>query len=341
MHWIEDLQKAKYFDPAMQHVQDTLEKAFPGQAVTIYSKDAGGKTYVFEAQGPKNPPILYMYTTANHHVDVVQEAYPQLKPTDLGDVKPYDYKSSDGLAIHAYLTTPPGKEAKNLPLVVFPHGGPEDRDSMAFNWWTQFMASRGYAVLQPNFRGSDGYGRGFVRAGDGEWAGKVQDDVQAGVKKLIAEGVVDPKKICIVGASYGGYMALAGASFSPDLYACAISYAGLSDLSYMVSSSSFESEGSSLWRRRIGADKDSSKLNSASPVNFADKVKIPVLLIHSEKDATVSIDQSEKEESALRHAGKQVEFVRLAGDDHYLELADARIKLLKEVERFLAAHLDK
>jgi dienelactone hydrolase len=339
--WTEDLQKTKYFDPAMQHVQDTLENAFPGLAVTIVSKDATGKTYVFQAEGPKNPPILYLYTTANHHVDLIQEAYPQLKAADLGDVKRYDYKSSDGLDIRAYLTLPPGKGAKNLPLVVFPHGGPEGRDSMEFDWWAQFMASRGYAVLQPNFRGSSGYGKGFVRAGDGEWAGKVQDDVQFGVKKLIAEGIVDPKKICIVGASYGGYMALAGASFSPDLYTCAISYAGISDLNYMVSQSSFESVGSSLWRRRIGADKDSSKLASASPVNFAGKVKIPVLLIHSEKDATVPIDQSEIEESALKRAGKQVEFVRLDGDDHYLELADARIKLLKEVDRFLAANLGK
>jgi dienelactone hydrolase len=341
VRWIEDSQKTKYFDPAMQHVQETLEKAFPGQAVTIFSKDASAKTFVFQAEGPKNPPILYRYTTADHHVDVIQEAYPDLKPADLGDVKAYNYKSSDGLDIHAYLTLPPGKDAKNLPLVVFPHGGPEDRDSIGFDWWAQFMASRGYAVLQPNFRGSSGYGKAFVRAGDGEWAGKVQDDVQFGVKKLIAEGVVNPKKICIVGASYGGYMALAGASFSPDLYACAVSYAGMSDVSYWVSKSSFESASSSLWRRRIGADKDTSKLDSASPVNFADKVKIPVLLIHSEKDATVPIDQSEKEESALKHAGKDVEFVRLAGDDHYLELADARIKLLKEVERFLAAHLDK
>ncbi len=337
VRWTEDLQKTKYFDPAMQHVQDTLEKAFPGQAVTIFSKDEKGTTYVFEAEGPKNPPILYLYTTSNHHVDVIQESYPQLKPADLGDVKRYDYKSSDGLDIRAYLTLPPGKDAKNLPLVVFPHGGPEQRDSMAFDWWSQFMASRGYAVLRPNFRGSSGYGKSFIRAGDGEWAGKVQDDVQYGVKKLIAEGIVNPKKICIVGASYGGYMALAGATFSPDLYACAISYGGLSDLNDMVSQSSFESAGASVWRRRIGSD----KLDSASPVNFADKVKIPVLLIHSEKDATVPIRHSEKEESALKRAGKQVEFVRLDGDDHYLELADARIKLLKEVDRFLAANLGK
>jgi dipeptidyl aminopeptidase/acylaminoacyl peptidase len=211
---------------------------------------------------------------------------------------------------------------------------------MDFDWWAQFMASRGYAVLQPNFRGSSGYGWNFVQAGDGEWAGKVQNDVQDGVKKLIADGIADPKRICIVGASYGGYMALAGATFSPDLYACAVSFAGLSDLNRMLyTGTSFESESVSVWKRRIGADVDSSKLDTASPANFASQVKIPILLLHSDKDTTVPIEQSQIEEDALKRAGKQVEFVTLEGDDHQLEYSATRIKLLKEVERFLAAHI--
>jgi dipeptidyl aminopeptidase/acylaminoacyl peptidase len=273
-------------------------------------------------------------------VKIVEEAYDSLKPSDLGDVKPYPYKARDGRDIHAYLTLPPGRDPHNLPTVIFPHGGPEARDSMDFDWWAQFMASRGYAVLQPNYRGSSGYGADFILAGDGEWAGKVQYDVQDGVKKLIAGGIADPKRICIVGASYGGYMALAGATFSPDLYACAVSFAGLSDLNRMLyTGTSFESEAVSVWKRRIGADVDSSKLDSASPANFAANVKIPILLLHSDKDTTVPIEQSQIEEDALKHAGKQVEFVTLEGDDHQLEYSATRIKLLKEVERFLAAHI--
>jgi dipeptidyl aminopeptidase/acylaminoacyl peptidase len=194
--------------------------------------------------------------------------------------------------------------------------------------------------LQPNYRGSAGYGAAWVRQGDGEWAGKVQYDVQDGVKKLIDDGIVDPKRICIVGASYGGYMALAGATFSPDLYACAISIAGLSDLDRMLDEgTTFESEGASLWKRRIGADKDSAKVKEASPANFAANVKIPVLLIHAEKDTTVPIRQSEVEEEALKRAGKNVQFVKLDGDDHYLEFPEARIKMLREVETFLAANI--
>jgi acetyl esterase/lipase len=338
--YIDDMVRAKYFDPALQRVQDSLEKAFPGQSVEILSRDDAGSSYVVLTDGPRNPPVLSLYTTANRQVNIVEEAYPSLKPPDLGEVRPYPYKSRDGLDIHAYLTLPPGKDPHNLPTVIFPHGGPETRDSMNFDWWAQFMASRGYAVLQPNYRGSSGYGWNFVKGGDGEWAGKAQYDVQDGVQKLIADGIADPRRICIVGASWGGYMALAGATFSPDLYQCAVSYAGPSDLKHGIyEGTTFESEVVSVWKRRFGADENSHKLDEQSPADFAERVKIPILLIHSDKDTTVNIDQSEIEERALKRAGKDVEFVKLEGDDHYLEFADTRIKLLKEIERFLAAHI--
>ena len=338
--YVDDLPRATYFDPALQRIQNSLEKAFPGQSVSILSKDAAGSAFVILSQGPKNPPVVSLFTTANHQVNVIEEAYPSLNSSDLGDMKPYPYKARDGLDIHAYLTLPPGRDPHNLPTVIFPHGGPEARDMESFDWWAQFMATRGYAVLQPNFRGSSGYGWGFVKAGDGEWAGKVQYDVQDGVKKLIADGIADPKRICIVGASYGGYMALAGATFSPDLYNCAVSFAGLSDLDRMLyTGTTFESESVSLWKRRIGADVDPKKLASQSPAKFASQVKIPILLIHSDKDTTVPIEQSTIEQRALKDAGKQVEFVTLEGDDHHLEFAATRIQLLKDVERFLAAHI--
>jgi dienelactone hydrolase len=338
--YIDDAPRTSYFDPALQHVQTTLEKAFPGQSVSILSKDDSGTSFVIRTEGPKNPPVLSLYTTSNHQVNEIEEAYPSLKPADLGEMKPYPYKARDGLDIHAYLTLPPGRDPHNLPTVIFAHGGPEARDYVQFDWWAQFMASRGYAVLQPNFRGSSGYGSNFVKAGDGEWAGKVQTDVQDGVRKLIADGVTDPKRICIVGASYGGYMALAGATFSPDLYACAISFAGLSDLRRMLyTGTTFESESDTIWKRRIGADVDSNKQDSASPAKFAAQVKAPVLLIHSDKDTTVPIEQSQIEERALKEAGKPVEFVTLQGEDHYLEFGNTRTQLLREIERFLAAHI--
>jgi len=338
--WIDDRPRARYFDTRLQHVQDAMEKAFPGQSVEIQSHDAAGAHYVISTDGPKNPPVFSLYTVANSRVDIVQEAYPGLKSQDLGDVRAYPYKARDGQAIQAYLTLPPGKAARDLPLVIFPHGGPESRSSLRFDWWGQYMATRGYAVLQPNYRGSSGYGRDFVRAGDGVWETKVQSDLQDGIDKLVAEGVADPRKICIVGGSYGGYLALAGASFSPHLYRCAESFAGISDLDRLVDEgTTFQSEAASVWRRRIGADREPGKLESASPVRFADKVTIPVLLIHSEKDATIPIQQSRLEDEALRRAGKQAELVVLDGDDHYLEFAATRTRLLTETERFLAKNL--
>jgi dipeptidyl aminopeptidase/acylaminoacyl peptidase len=284
--------------------------------------------------------VLSLYTSADHQVNILQEAYPSLKPEMLGEVKPYPYTATDGLQIHAYLTLPPGRPSRNLPTVIFPHGGPEARDSMNFDWWAQFMASRGYAVLQPNYRGSSGYGWNFTKAGDGEWAGKVQQDLKDGIQRLVTDGISDPKRVCIVGASWGGFMALGGVTFQPDVYACAVSYAGSSDLAHeFYEGTTFKSETDTIWRRRVGADKDSSKLDSQSPADFAERVNAPVLLIHSDKDTTVKIEQSQIEERALRHTGKQVEFVTLEGDDHYLEFAETRIKLLQETERFLAEHI--
>jgi dipeptidyl aminopeptidase/acylaminoacyl peptidase len=286
-----------------------------------------------------NPPVLSLFTTDNHQVNEIEEAY-DLKPSDLSEVRAYPYRAQDGLDIHAYLTLPRGRDPHNLPLVVFPHGGPEARDDMGFDWWAQFMAARGYAVLRPNYRGSSGYGWNFVKAGDGEWIGKVQADLQGGVQKLVAEGIVDPKRVCIVGASWGGYLALAAATFTPDSYACAVSFAGLSDFDRdLYTGTSFESESVSVWTRRLAAENDSGKLAAQSPVHFAERVKIPVLLLHSDHDTVVAIGQSKDEAEALQHAGKQVEFIKLEGDDHHLEFAETRTRLLKEIDRFLDAHI--
>ncbi len=342
--YTEDRMVYKYFDPAMEQIKERVDQALPGESVALVSHDATGATYVVSADGQKAPGSIYLFHPATGKLDRFKTAYPALSAADLSDVQPYPYKARDGLDIHAYLTLPNGKAAKNLPTVIFPHGGPQDRDRMEFDWWAQFMASRGYAVLQPNFRGSTGYGVAFRNAGFGQWGKKVQDDITDGVKKLIADGIADPKRICIVGTSYGGYAALAGATFAPDLYACAISYAGLSDLAQMryrdAEDYGTESSPVAEWDQYMGGrDVSSQNESDASPAKHADQVKTPILLIHSDRDVTVLIEQSEIERDALQHAGKTVEFVKLSGDDHYLTQQDTRIQLLKEVERFLAAHI--
>ena len=225
-----------------------------------------------------------------------------------------------------------------------PHGGPMARDELRFDWMAQFLANRGYAVLQPNFRGSSGYGKKFQEAGYGEWGLKMQDDVTDGVQKLIADGIADPKRICIVGASYGGYAALAGAAFTPGLYACAAAWAPVTDLRLFLKTRSHDYGSDSAmiasWEHFIGDRwSDSAKLDGASPAPNATKIKVPVLLMHGEADATVRIDQSETMEQALRNAGKKVTFVRIPRETHYMQAADSRIRWLTELEKFLKENI--
>ena len=341
----DDQPRYVYFDQARAALQNGLEHAFPNLIVHSVSMDLTRDKVIAGVEAPRTPPKYYFVDRTTHQATVIGEAYPGLKSEDLGEMKPYAYTARDGLSIHAYLTLPPGvTTTRNLPVVVMPHGGPDSRDSIGFDWWAQFLANRGYVVFQPNFRGSSGYGRKFTEAGLHQWGLKMQDDISDGVAKLIAGGIADPKRICIVGGSYGGYAALAGAAFTPDLYACAASIAGISDLPKVLSAERVDygkdSRAVSFWYSRIGSSyDDGSQLRATSPALHADRVKCPILLMHGEGDTTVRIEQSEEMASALRSAGKDVRFVRFPGDDHYLNLADTRIKMLTELENFLAAHI--
>jgi len=343
VQYIDDKMETLFFDPVLEHIQKRMEAALPGQSVTLSSWNQKRDTFLVTAEDPHNPPGIYLFTTADSHLEYLMTGWPNLQPTDLSDMKPYPYKARDGLDIHAYLTLPVGKAPHNLPTVIFPHGGPDARDYIGFDWWAQFMASRGYAVLQPNFRGSIGYGAQFRGAGFGQWGKKMQDDITDGVKKLIADGIADPKKICIVGASYGGYAALAGATFTPDLYACAVSYAGIADVRAVLGiarESGASSSNMHYWEDRVGVSyADSKALEEISPAFYAQNVKAAVLLLHSNTDTVVPIQQSEREENALQAAGKNVRFVRLEGSDHDLDHADSRLTVLREIESFLAAHI--
>jgi dipeptidyl aminopeptidase/acylaminoacyl peptidase len=333
-----------FFDEAHQALQDGLEKVFPGTSVHATSLDRAEDKAIVAVQSPRLPPTYYFLDRKTHAATKILSAYPHLTEADLGEMKPYPYTARDGLRIPAYLTLPPGKMPKNLPTIIMPHGGPDARDIVGFDWWAQFLANRGYAVLQPNYRGSSGYGRKFTEAGLHQWGLRMQDDLTDGVKQLIVDGIADPKRICIVGGSYGGYAALAGATFTPDLYACAMSFAGVSNLNEFIfqirSDSGQDSQGYSFWTSRVGSDfDDHTKLKATSPELHADQVKCPILLMHGEGDTTVRIKQSELEYAALKAAGKNVQFIRFPGEDHYLDFADTRIRMLKELEKFLAAHI--
>ncbi|CAL4868701.1 hypothetical protein MMA231_02990 [Asticcacaulis sp. MM231] len=266
--------------------------------------------------------------------------YDKLPTEWITEKKPISYKAADGLEIHGYLTLPPRKAAKALPLVVLPHGGPQSRDRIDFDWQVQALAANGYAVLQPNFRGSSGYSSSFVNAGHGEFGRKMQTDLSDGVRNLVKQGIVDPKRVAIMGASYGGYAALAGATLDPGVYNCAISIAGISDpksFNEFIAEKTGGRDSSSVlyWKQFTG---DPKSWDAISPARQAANASCPILLIHGTDDTVVPIEQSRRMESALKKAVKPVEFVTYKGQDHWETVGSARIEMMKAAMAFLGKY---
>lgn len=335
-------QSLRWLDKDSERRFRSVAAAFKGKRVAVYGRSEDGKRVLAQVDGPSSPPVYYFIDFAKATADIVGEAYPALVNAKLGEVRVIEYKARDGVAVPAYLTIPPGSEGKNLPLVVLPHGGPESRDDYAFDWWAQFLAVRGYAVLQPQFRGSTGFGMAWAEAGRRQWGGLMQDDVTDGVKAMIAQGIADPARVCIVGASYGGYAALAGAAFTPDLYRCAVSVNGVSSLpamlNYQKEHSGAESNSLAYWRDHIGGSMDKNVVEK-SPVNAAAQIKVPVMLMHAANDTVVPQSQSQQMLRELEKLKKPVTYVALAGEDHWLSQSGTRLQMLKELDKFLSEHL--
>lgn len=336
--------EVRWLDPAAEARFAKVARAFPGKTVDLFGRSAYSERILARVSGPSVPPVYYLVDLAARRADIVGEAYPALTDVPLGTMQATSYAARDGTRIPAYLTLPPGSGVKGLPLVVLPHGGPEAQDEYDFDWFAQFLATRGCAVLQPQFRGSTGFGDAFRRAGYGEWGGLMQDDVTDGVRALIEQGVADPRRICIVGASYGGFAALAGVALTPELYACAVSVNGLSDLPMAVGQtkriSGKESNSYAYWRESIGSA-DDAKLVGRSPARLAGNVKAPVLLLHGVEDTVVPVSQSRAMAGALKDAGKAHALIELPGEDHWLSRSTTRIRVLEETGRFLETHLGK
>jgi dipeptidyl aminopeptidase/acylaminoacyl peptidase len=298
-----------------------------------------------QVQDSSHPPVYYLVDFNTHRADIIGEAYPALDNMTLGTVRSITYQARDGTQIPAYLTLPPGANDKDLAMVVLPHDGPREHDSPEFNWFAQFLALRGYAVLQPEFRGSTGFGGAFEHAGIRQWGGLMQDDVTDGVRAMIRQGIANPRRICIVGVGYGGYAALAGAAFTPDLYACAVSINGIADLpgflAYHQGHDYLGKEANSAaeWVREIGTPLDPSVI-AHSPVNAVADIKAPVLLLHATEDATVPFGQAQAMADALNKAGKRVTLIKIPGDDASLSRADTRLTVLQDTQWFLHEYLN-
>ncbi|MEJ7925542.1 S9 family peptidase [Sphingobium sp. AN641] len=325
----------RFVNGRQQKIVDATLKAFPGYAVTLIDWNDAFDTLIVKTEGGDDPQSWWLVDIKTSRAQPLGQSY-LVAPADVGPVKMIRYKAGDGLEIAGVLTLPPGREARNLPVIIFPHGGPSSHDMIGFDWWAQALASRGYAVLQPNFRGSTGYGAAFERAGHGEWGRKMQTDMSDGLAYLAREGIADPRRACIMGASFGGYAALAGVTLQQGVYRCAVSVNGVADVVRLMSTDLARSRNDPAMRRgleqQIGVRRD---LGAVSPLRFADKVTAPVLLIHGKDDTVVLYDQSNDMAAALRRAGKTVEFVTLAGEDHWLSKGSTRLAMLQATVAFI------
>jgi dipeptidyl aminopeptidase/acylaminoacyl peptidase len=343
--YVEDLWLVHLFDEELKQAQAEADALFAGMAaIRLHSWSKDRMRTIVYTEGPTNPGSFHLYDRRKKAHQLIGRLYPKLVQRELGEIEAIRYRARDGAKLTSYLTLPPGRSGKNLPMVVMPHGGPELRDSIQFDALAQAIANQGYVVFQPNFRGSGGYGRAFAEAGHRQWGRRMQDDITDGVKALVEEGTADPKRICIVGGSYGGYAALAGGAFTPDLYRCVISFAGVSDLVEMVEqerrTAGADSSVYRYWVKLIGDPaRDAVEMKAWSPAHNAGKFTAPVLLVHGKEDEVVPSEQSRLMQKALKSAGKPVEFVELKSEGHNFASPSGRLTLLKEIQKFLAQHL--
>uniref|UniRef100_A0A486XUM1 Prolyl oligopeptidase family protein n=1 Tax=Rheinheimera sp. BAL341 TaxID=1708203 RepID=A0A486XUM1_9GAMM len=329
-----------YIDPQYQAFQKALDLALPDADNVIVSMSHDQNRYIVESSSGTHAGSYLLGDRKDKSMTFLLHKYSQLDPELMVAKQKIQYQARDGLSIEGYLTTPLGYQqnetAAALPTIIFPHGGPISFDDDGFDYWTQFFANRGFAVLQMNFRGSHGYGFDFKQMGLQGWGLQMQDDVEDGTRWLINQGIADPKRICIVGASYGGYAALMGAVKTPDLYQCAVSFAGVTDVEALVKAQRYYTNYEVV-KKQVGDD--FKLLEQRSPVNHAAKIKVPVLLIHGTKDRSVRVEQSRDMYKALKRQDKDVQYIELEDGDHYLSTNSHRLQTFQAMDSFLKQHL--
>lgn len=319
-------------DPPMREAQANLDATFGAGRAHIISWNRDRSKLLAFVGGPSQAGAYYLMDAAARSVSRIAWLNSTLQDQELAPVRTMRYRARDGVEIEAVLTLPPGREARNLPVVVMPHGGPSARDDESWDWITQFLADRGYLVVQPNYRGSSGYGTRFAELGRGEWGRKMQDDVDDALAWLATQGIADRGRACIAGASYGGYAALRAAQRAPQLYRCAVSYAGVSDLAALsrYDRSFLNSRGRRQWLTAQAPD-----FRAVSPLHHAAEFTIPVLLMHGDRDLVVPVSESRRMADRLRDAGKPHRYIEQRGGDHRFSRTEDRLQFLRELETFL------
>lgn len=336
----DDKPEVTWFVPEMQKLQARLDRAVPGNLNRVVSSSRDKMQLLIRSSASNDPGTFFVYDRTTARMDAFAVLYPGLAGKRLAPMEPVRYKARDGLELRAYLTMPPGRGDSNLPLVIMPHGGPFARDSWGYDSWVQYLAAKGYVVLQPNFRGSIGFGTAFVEKGVGQWGRGMQDDIDDGVKWLVATGKVDPRRVCIMGASFGGYAAMWAAVRNPELYRCAISFAGVSDVASMLR---YDGQAMSApryfrdWRARVQGDKGF-ELDTVSPLKQVERMSVPILLAHGEEDDNVPLYQSRRLHEALLKLKRPHEYVVYPKEGHGFSDPVHSTDFLTRVGAFLDKH---
>jgi dipeptidyl aminopeptidase/acylaminoacyl peptidase len=331
----------QFLDKEAEAMFKSVEKKLPGYEIAFISTNKAEDKYIVATFNDKSRGKRYLYDKASDTLEFIADISPWLPENALADMKPISYQSRDGLTINGYLTLPKGGAVKNLPVIVNPHGGPWARDQWRFNPEVQFLANRGYAVFQMNFRGSTGYGRKFWEASFKQWGKTMQDDVTDGVQWLIKEGIADPKRVGIYGGSYGGYTTLAGITFTPDLYAAAVDYVGVSNLfTFLNTIPPYWAPYLAMFHEMVGdPEKDKDLLTAASPALHADKIKTPLFVAQGAKDPRVNKAESDQMVEALKKRGVTVEYMVKDNEGHGFRNEENRFEFYEAMEKFLAKHL--
>jgi dipeptidyl aminopeptidase/acylaminoacyl peptidase len=324
-------------DPSVQADFEALKKVRDGDISGI-SPDLSNNKWVVGFVTDNGPVYWYLYDRPTKKATVLFSNQPKLEEYALARMKPISYTARDGMKLYGYLTTPAGKDAKNLPMVVFVHGGPWGRDVWGYDPYAQWLANRGYAVLQTNFRGSTGYGKQYVNAGDRQWAGGMHTDLLDGKDWAVKQGIVDASKVCIMGGSYGGYATLAGVAFAPDAFTCGVDIVGPSNLNTLLKTiPPYWTTGLAMFHRRMGDTEE--LLKAQSPLFKADQIKAPLLIGQGKNDPRVNKAESDQIVTAMRKNGKDVEYYVFPDEGHGFARPENNRAFNAATERFLAKYL--